>query len=178
MKKWVGLIILLAALAGVGYWVWITFFPSPEIAIRKRLAALAEVAAFPANEAPLSRLANAQKLGNFFTTDVEITVDIPGRSQQTFSGREELVQAAVAARSTVNGLNVEFLDIIVVLAPDNETAVVNLTAKAKIPGERDFYVQELKFSLKNIKGDWMIFKVETVKTLSFWMNRMALPQGA
>ncbi len=178
MKKWLGLILLLLALAGVGYWVWVTFFPSLEIAIRKRFTALAEVAAIPPNEPPLAKLANAQKLGNFFTTDVDVTVEVPGRSQQSFSGREELVQAAAAARSSVSALNIEFLDVIVALGPDNQTATVNLTARARIPGDRDFYIQELKFSLKKVNGDWMIYKVETVKTLSFHKNAKTKLLGA
>ena len=167
MKKWVGFIMVAAVLAGLGYWIWLTFFPSPEKAIRKQLQALAAAASFPVNEAPRAKLANAQKLGNFFTTDVEVTVETPGRAQQTFSGRDELVQAALGAHSSLNGLNVEFLDINVTVAPNKQTAVANLTARARIPGDRDFNVQELKFSLKKVGGDWLIYKVETVKTLSW-----------
>jgi hypothetical protein len=166
MKKLVKLLILAVVLAGVGWWVWTTFFPSPETAIRKELNQLARAASFSPSETPLAKLANAQKLGSFFTTDVTVTVDVPGRSQQTLSGREELVQSALAARSVANGMNVEFFDIIVMLGPDQQTAMANLTARARVPGEKDFNVQELKFSLKKVGGDWLIYKVETVKTLS------------
>ena len=173
MKKWVGLIIVALLAAAAGYWMWVTFFPSAEVVIKKRLNTLAQTASFGANEPPLSRLANAQKIGNYVTTEVEITVDVPGRSQQSFSGREELTQAVVAARSTLNGLNVEFLDIIVTVGPEGQTAVANLTARARIPGERDFYIQELKFTLKKIEGTWLISKIETVKTLSFRLTEPA-----
>jgi hypothetical protein len=166
MMKWALRILGVALLAGAGYWAWLTFFPGPEQVIQKRLQSLARATSFPRNEAALPRLANAQAMANFFTTDVEVTVDIPGRSQQTFSGREEVLQAAVAARSSVNGLNVDFFDIIITVAPDRQSAVANLTARARIPTEKDFYVQELKLGLRKVGGDWLIFRVETVKTLS------------
>ena len=166
MKKWIMRLAIVAVLVVAGFWVWRTFFPGPEEAIRKQLTGLAQAASFSGNEAPLARLANAQKMAGFFTTDVEVTVDIPGRSQQTFSGREEVMQAAVAARSTVSGLRVDFLDMIITVLPDGQSALVNLTARAKVPTEKDFYVQELKLSLKKVQGDWLIFRVETVKTLS------------
>ena len=169
MKKWSLRIFLLAVLVGLGLWGWRAWFPGPEAVIRKRLTELARAASFSASEGALAKLANAQTLTAFCTPDVEITVDIPGRSRQTFSGRDELLQAAVAARSAVPGLNVEFFDILVTVAPDQNSAEANLTAKGKVSGEKDFYVQELKFLLKKVEGQWLIFQVETVRTLS--MNR-------
>ncbi len=166
MKKAVPLILLLAVLAGVGCWIWVTFFPSPEVAIRKDLNALAKAASFPANEAPLAKLANAQSVGGYFATNVEVIVDVPGHSRQNISGRDELVQAALAAHANLNGLSVTFHDIVVTVAPDGQSAVANLTAEVKAPGEKDFNLQELKFELRKVGGDWLIIKVETVKTLS------------
>jgi hypothetical protein len=100
---------------------------------------------------------------------VEITVAIPGHSTQTINGRDDLLSAVAGARSAVHGFNVEFFDILVTVAPDQNSAVANLTAKGNVPAEKDFYVQELKFLLKKVEGQWLIFRVETVKTLS--MNR-------
>ena len=68
-------------------------------------------------------------------------------------------------RSNVNGFSVEFLDVNVQLDNSKTSAVVNLTAKGRVSGDRDLVVQELKFVLNKIKGDWLISKVETVKTL-------------
>jgi hypothetical protein len=97
---------------------------------------------------------------------VEITVDIPGRSRLTFNGRDELLQAAAGAGSAGRGLNLAFLDIIITLAPDQNSAIAELTATAKVTGEKDLYVQELKFRLRKVDGDWLIFQVENLKTLS------------
>jgi hypothetical protein len=156
---------LLAALAVVG-WRWL--FPSPEQVIRKQLKSLAAAASFSANEAPLSKLANSRHLASFFSTDVEADVDLPGHSRIKFNGREELLQAALLARSGVGagGVTIEFLDILVTLGADRSSAEAELTAEGRVGGEPDLVVQELKLQFKNIQGDWLITRVETLKTLS------------
>ena len=166
MKKWVLRLVVLLVLAGLGYWGWRVWFPGPEEVIRKRLNELAQAASFTGNEGTLAKLAGAQALTTFCTPDVEITVDIPGHSRQTLTGHDELLQAAAGARSYANGCNVEFFDILVTVAPDKNSAVAELTAKANVPRERDFYVQELKFALKKVEGKWLISHAETVKVLS------------
>jgi hypothetical protein len=45
------------------------------------------------------------------------------------------------------------------------TALVYLPVEAKLGGQNDSIVQEMKFTLKKIKGDWLITRVETVNTL-------------
>ncbi|HWH70648.1 MAG TPA: hypothetical protein VNT26_14765 [Candidatus Sulfotelmatobacter sp.] len=164
MKKWLVRILLSAALVALGLWGWRLVFPSPEHVIRKQLSELAQTARIVPNEAPLAKLANSQKLTSFFTGDVQVSVDVPGHTQ-SLSGREELMQASMGARSMLSSLTVEFLDVTIALATDKESAVANLTAKARIPGEQDFIVQELKLRFKKIGGDWLINRVETVKTL-------------
>jgi len=165
MRNWTMRIVVLAALIGVGLLSWRFFFPSPEQAIRKRLGELARMASFSTSESGPAKLWNAEKLSSFCTTDVEMNIDIPGRSRQTFSGRQEVLQTAVGARSMVSSLQIEFLDVTIAVNPDKVSAVVNLTGRGKIPGEKDFLVQELKFTLKKVEGDWLINRIETVKTL-------------
>jgi hypothetical protein len=165
MKEWSIRVILLAALVALGFWGWHLWFPSPEKVIRKRLGELAKAASFSSNQGLVAKAWNASVLGEFFTLDVEVTVDIPG-TQQTISGRDELLQRAVAARSAVSSLSIEFPDVKVVVVPDQTSAVVYLTAKGKVAGQREFYLQELKLHLIKIKRDWLIDQIETVKTLS------------
>ena len=165
MKKWLSRVILVCVLVALGYWGWQVFFPSPEKVICKRLGVLAKTASFSSNESLLTKGWNASVLGEFFTPDVQITVEVPG-TQHTISGRDDLLQEAVGARKAVGSLTVEFPDINVVVAPDKNSAVVNLTARGKVPGQRDFYMQELKMRMIKIKRDWLIDQVQTVRTLS------------
>jgi hypothetical protein len=166
MKKWLWRVVAVVLLVGLGYWGWRVWFPGPEQAIRKRLTELARTASFTGREGTLVKLANAQALTTFCTPDVEIILDVPGHSRQTISGHDELLQAAAAARSYSHAVKVELFDILVTVAPDKNSAVAELTVKANVPSERDFYVQELRFTLKQVEGKWLISRVESVKTLS------------
>ena len=159
-------IALLAVLAGLGFWGWRVLFPGPEQVIRKRLNQLASTASCSGKEGALAKLASAQALTSFCAPDVEIAVDVPGYSRRTFSGQDELLQAMVAARSTGRGFTVEFFDIIVTVAPDGNSAVANLTARGTASGASDVYVQELRFTLRKVQGNWLILRAETVNTLS------------
>jgi ketosteroid isomerase-like protein len=158
--------IWIALIIAVGFWIWIYFFPSPERAIRKRLTELARSASFGPREGELARVNNAALFSSFFTDDVEIKVDLPGQAPGSFSGRDEMMKAALAARTMAGSLSVEFLDINVTVGSDQNLATANLTAKAKVGNEKDMLVQELKLMLKKIGREWLIYKVETVKTLS------------
>jgi len=161
-----GALVVVALAAFLLWWGWDLIFSSPERLIRKRLLDLAQAASFSPNEGPLAKVWNAEKMGDFFTTDVVVSLDAPGVPAQVLNGREAVLQAAAGARSALNGLAVEFPDINVSVGPDKQSAVVDLTAKASVRGERDRYVQEFKLVFKKTAGQWLIRRVEPVKTLS------------
>ncbi len=165
MRQWLLRALLGLCLAALGVWGWRVLFPGPEQLIRKQLTDLARTASVPSNEGALAKLSRAQRLAGFFTSNVEITVDLPGRSMQTIAGREELQQAALGARALAAGLKVAFLDVGVTVAPDRQSAVAHLTARADMPGERMPQVQELSFTFQTVEHDWLISRVETVRTL-------------
>lgn len=150
--------------AGV-FWCWHYFFPGPEVLIRKQLAQLALAASIRPNEAPLTKLAKAQRLAELFARDAQVNVEVPGRADQTFSGREEIQQAALGARALLNTLHVTFVDVNVTLATNKHSAVTHLTATADLPGERLPEVEELEIGLTNLDNAWLINRVQTVKTL-------------
>jgi hypothetical protein len=158
-----GAILILLGVAG--FLGWRHFFPDPQTVIRQRLRDLAQAASFTPKESSLAKLSNTQRLMSFCTTDVEISIDSPNRGRQTMAGREELLQAALAVRNFLSSLTVEFVDINVTLGSDRKSAIAELTAKGKLPADNDMFVQELKFTLKKLDGDWLIRKIDTVKTL-------------
>lgn len=166
MKRRLFHILWIAALAALGFWGWRAWFPGPEQVIRRQLAELAQTASFSAGQSPLSKLANAQKIGAFFLPEVEITLEVPGRSQVAFHNRDELLEAAMAATSAAGSLSLKFVDIHVTLAPDRQSAVANLTVQAAVNQEKNAYVQELNFYWTKFEGQWRIRRVENVKTLS------------
>jgi len=165
MKRWVwraGLALVILGLAG---WLWTIFFPSAEHVIRKRLNELSKAASVQARESPVAVLANASRVAGFFTADIEIRVDVPGSSAQVITGRDELFPIAQRVRTMSGGLEVQFLDVNLAIAPDKKSAEANLTLRAKAAGDRDQIVQEMKLLLNKAEGSWKIRRVETVKTL-------------
>jgi len=165
MKEWVIRIVLVAALAALGLWIWSVMYPNPEKVIRKRLVELAKAVSYSSNQGLMSQAWNASSLNEYFTPDVEVTLDVPG-TQHTFNGRDELMQAVVAARRVAKSLAVRFPDIKVTLSADKASAEVYVTAEARVSGEKEFLLQELRMRLIKVKRDWLIKQVETAKTLS------------
>jgi hypothetical protein len=155
----------LVILVAVCFWIWSVLFPSPEKIIHKQLAGLAHAASFVANEGPLARANNVARLTSFFSADAQLNVDVPDRGTQTLRGRDEIMQAAIYARSA-GALTVEFHDVSVRLAADKQSAAVDVAVTARTSGDRDFLVQEMKIAMKKIDGKWLVTRVETVKTLS------------
>jgi len=154
-----------AALIGLGVWAWFILFPSPQKVIRSRLTTLAKTVSFEPGDGAVSRGYSAQKAAGFFTTDIEISVEMRGHSPLHFDGRDEVQQALLAAGRMWRGLKIEFLDINVTLGPDKQTATANLTGKATVVGDREFEVMEFNFYLRKVDGQWLIHRVESVKTL-------------
>ncbi len=75
-------IVLLAALAVLGIWLWTVLFPRPEKVIRRRLAELARTVSSSSNEGDLTRLAAARSVAGFFSTNVELNVELPELGQR------------------------------------------------------------------------------------------------
>jgi hypothetical protein len=156
---------LIALVAAVGVWLWGVLFPNPDRVIRKRLAEAARAASFAPGESYFSRLSGARRLSDFCATNVEVNIDIPGHQDRQWNGREEILQAALGARATLNSLNVTFPDVSLIIGPDKESALADLTAEARISGDSDLFVQEMKFTLSKVGGQWLITRVQTVQTL-------------
>ena len=165
MKKPLRLV-LAAAFIGLGIWGWRVWFPSPQNVIRARLLDLARTVSFEPAEGIIPRGLKARSIGEYFTADVAVSLDVRGFEAHVLQGRDEVMQAVLAAMQGLRGLKLQFVDINVTLDAGNQGAVVNLTGKATIAGERDLQVQEFNFRLKKIDRQWLIYRIETVNTLS------------
>jgi hypothetical protein len=155
------------ALIGLGLCVWWVFFPGAGRIIRARVAELAQTVSFKPSDGTIPKGIKIMKLPDFFTTDVVIKLEARGFETQNFSGREEIRDKAPLLYGGLRGLQVEFLDVKLTFGPDRQTAIAHLTGKATVSGERDYYVQELDLMFKKVDGKWLIYRVETVKTLTY-----------
>jgi ketosteroid isomerase-like protein len=104
-------------------------------------------------------------VAGFFAADVELNVDLPELGQRTMD-RVEITQLALMGRSRAGGLQVKFPDINITVAPDKQSAMADLTVEANISGEHDSVVREMKFTLRKTDGQWLITRIETVRTLT------------
>jgi len=159
-------IVLVLAIIGLAVWGWQALHPSPEKAIRSRLDNLAKTLSFKSGSGMLGQAYNAEKISEFFTPDVEVEINFNGVEPLSIQGRDEVMALAAKGRSQLTSLKVEFPDMNVTINPDGKSAKVNLTGKAIVPGERDISAQEFNFQLKKVDGKWLIYRVETVRTLS------------
>ncbi|HEU5397012.1 MAG TPA: hypothetical protein VFV81_07585 [Verrucomicrobiae bacterium] len=159
-------LIFLAAVVGAGIWLWTVFFPSPERAVRNQLTKLANDVSFAQDQNNLIKVAHAESVSSFFTTNVEVTVNVPGHHEHSFAGRAEITQAALESRQAARWLSVRFPDVNVSVAPDRQSATADVTAEVKVSGEADPIVQELKFTFEKNGRQWLIHKVQTVQPVS------------
>ncbi len=143
-------IALLAAAVAAGVWLWTVIFPGPEKIIRR----------------PLAAAAGAEQFAGFFSPAVDVNLDLPGRARQTLSGRDEILQAVLAARASVSGLKVKFPDVAVTVNPDRQSALADLDVEAQVAGDKDSIVLEMKFTFQKTDGRWLVTHVETVRPFS------------
>jgi hypothetical protein len=166
-------LVLLAALAAAGFWLWTIFFPTPEKIVRKRLAQVAGEASFKPGENPLVIAARSEALAGFFSTNVEMNIAALEHGDREFAGlenasisRAEIAKTTALARKKLGSLRVEFPEINVTIGPDKLSAIAVAVVKARTAGEKEVFVQEVKFTFQKIDGDWLITRVETVRALS------------
>jgi len=159
-------VILVAAAATLAFWLWTILFPGPEKIIRKQLTGLAHTVSFSQDENDLLKMASAEGVADFFSTNVEVDITIPGHEQQSITGHDGITQAALLSRQAVASLAVKFPDVNVTVAPDKNSATADVTVEADVSGEHDAVFQEVKFTFVRENGHWLISKLETVRVLS------------
>jgi hypothetical protein len=165
MKRWIMRGAVAAALIAGGWGVWYFLFPSPERVIRGRVQELARLASFSSNEGALAAAYRSEQLAAFFARDVVLVLNVPGDSVRTWTGRDTVQEIAMRARTALHDLHVKFPDVAVSLSPGRQGAVVNVTAEVRYSGHKTPDVQELRLRFEKIGGDWLIKRVETVRTL-------------
>lgn len=158
-------LIFLACVLASGVWLWVFLFPAPEKVIRYRLTRLAADVSFTSGQGTISRITGGESVAGFFTTNIEINLDVPRQEQVTFASRAEITQAALGVRERLKSLLVKFPDINVTLAPDKKSAVADATMTASVSGEPDAIVQELKISFQKTEEGWLIYRLETVRPI-------------
>ncbi len=160
-------VFLIAILIVAGLWIRATFFPNPERAIRKRLTEIARNASTAPGEGNITGTAHAWRLANCFTTNTEFKIEWPeGRMEETLD-RNEILRFVNGSRfGTGRSFRIEFLDPTIAFSEDKKTSTVEATLRATIPADKNFIVQEIKIIFIKVGREWLIQRVETLKTLA------------
>ncbi|HEX7796293.1 MAG TPA: nuclear transport factor 2 family protein [Vicinamibacterales bacterium] len=146
----VAAILLAVMVAGIGYRYW----PSDERAIRRHLSNLAEALSFPLTESEEERLTRIAVLREYFAPDVRVVLD-----DRELTSRDEIINLLSSYRPPPGGVNVEFVNIVITVADDHETATVTLTARMSSTNEKGVSVLDERaanLTMRNVDDDWMI----------------------
>jgi hypothetical protein len=155
--------VLPAALLWLG---WRVFFPGDERRILRLLNDIAQTVSVPEDGKFVGGVLAVERLRGCLAPGAEVAVDLPGQGRFHLTGREELLQAYMAARSNYRGVKVEFCDIQVTVAPDHDSAVADLTGRAT-HSSGELHVQELRVNLVRADNRWCVRRVETTQSIQF-----------
>jgi hypothetical protein len=161
--KWVVRLLLLAGAIALGYWAWTVAFPDPRKVVRRRLEKLAQAASFSANEGQITKLANIQKLGGFFSEQVVVNVETTGTDKYAVNNRDELMQGIQAARMSLSSAQAKFVDPKIEMTSGDQEAIIGVVLTVDVGGDKDTVVDGLKIDMKKIDGDWLITRAESVQ---------------
>ena len=165
MKFALRIILGLLAVA-LGIWLWRYFHPTPQEAIRRRLADVARAASYTEPGGMIARVAKAQKLAGYFAPEVAVRIDLPDQSRHEAASRDEIMRSAIGLRTWFRSFKVQLLDPNITVGADQKSAIVDLTFRAETPGDQYLEVQEIKCTMRQVEGEWIILRVDTVKTLN------------
>jgi hypothetical protein len=158
-------LVLLSIAIGLCVWLWIYLHPTPQEAIKRRLADLAKVASLEKREGNIAAGLRADEFSGFFGREVALNIEPRGWSPDSIE-RGELARMMLHLRTTYRSVDVKILDPIITVGPDNKTAIVEVTINVAAEGDKHLLVQEMKFTMQEFEGDWLIIRVETVRTLN------------
>lgn len=172
MKLALRIILVVVAIA-LGFWLWRYWHPTPQEAIRRRLADVARAVSYTEPGGLLTRAVKAQELAGYFAPEVAVRIDLPDQSRHEAASRDEIMQITLRLRTMFRSFKVQLLDPNITVGADQKSAIVDLTLRAETAGDKYLVVQEIKFTLRQVDGEWIIIRVETVRTL----NRAPTPRS-
>jgi hypothetical protein len=154
-------------IVGVGLcvWLWIYLHPKPEEAIRRRLVKLAKAASFEGRQGNLAAAVGADDFAGFFAREVLLAMEPRAWFPDSLE-RAEITRIMVRVRTEFDSLDVKILDPIITVGADHKSAIVELTINAATSGDRHLLVQEMKFTMRELDGEWFIIRIETIRTLN------------
>jgi hypothetical protein len=153
--------VTLAALA----WYASKLLPNDHKAIHALMVRLTQAASVRPNESQLARLTYADRLSAFFTTNAVLHLETLSSDFPAISGRSDLVEAAMAARTQLRQAEFKLADLDVTFPPDKGTAKALVAITGQINFRTNDFGQTFRMILEKRQGRWLISQVESVERL-------------
>lgn len=162
MKK--TLLILTLLMVAVAVIIFLLFSSQDERQVRRNIASLSDSISALLEKDGIAALAEARKIGSFFTEDCQIAVGDP---VPEIHGREELISAAYATRKArgivADEVEVAFYDVSVTIAENEVMAISIKTAVATGATGRE--IRNIKMHWKKTEGRWEITTAKSIPIL-------------
>lgn len=162
----VRLLRIAVALVVVGALGWLlaqAFFPSDKSRIQKLLTKLERRANYPPTESALVRIARINQLAGMFDTNCVVIIDGLDQGGVTLTGRDDLLQRALALGGAGGVVSVTFPQTAVTLQGGNTQASAEVAATVRVGSRGPDSLVLLRLGFEKLAGDWLITKVETIK---------------
>jgi hypothetical protein len=147
-----------------GLFVLRSCFSGDEGQIRAQLKQLESLTSFPENEGNLQAVGRAKQLSELFAEAVTVDIRAAGLHISQTGGRQEIMQAAMAAQSQVGAVEANLIDVTVRLSDDRRSAVVEATGQAKITGRDSSGFEDFIIYFQKTDEGWLIERVENAQT--------------
>lgn len=155
-------------LIGFGVLVWIAFqfIPNDEKKIRSTLEDLVRTVSIEPEDGNIQMWRKSERMLGFFTDDLAIEIEGLPEQGVAIRSKMDLSQAFLSIRlEQIKRLEVRLADLLIKIAPDQETATVFTSALVRMNDAKDSFAQELKFHMEKNRGQWLINHVQAIQTL-------------
>lgn len=150
-------------MAALAAWIVWRLLPSDDKAIRKSMLRLVQAASVKPNESGFTRLAYADRLAAFFTTNATLHLEGLSADVPLIATRTDLLQAATAARVYLRQAQFELADLNIKFPAERQVANVYMVVTGQINGETNRFGQPFRVVLRKTNGRWLIEEMTTLE---------------
>ncbi len=124
---------------------------------------LAEAASVRPHDSSFARLAYADRLAGFFTTNAILHLEGLNAEFPSVTSPMELREAATAARAQLRQAEFKLADLTVSVAGDHRAATAYVVISGRINSRTNDFGQAFNMSLRKIHGRWLISDVNAIQ---------------
>lgn len=159
-------LVLLVLLSSLGFLAWRFFLGGEERAIQKVFDRAIELVQKNGPEGELTAIGRASELARLFAMPFRIQ-PLPDITSQEISSPDDLRAAVFRARSAVDSIDVDILDLRIEVDPEGDVATMWIAVRGSFDGNPELREEIYRFRVqwKKVNGDWKIAEVQPADTI-------------